>query len=563
MNEGTGLDKRRLFIGRIVLVAGAAWLAVLARLSYAWHEQYRQTLFAVATLEESSRVRSHTLQLHLLHLASQLLGVSAAAEGVRTQTIALNTVALDALHRLADSQWAVSPALWAIGFMVIAVAVYWMKEGRIDQLEREHRALKEQLLAITKGWASLGEHSNPVDAMHSILAEVSQHTVVRGAAIYRLTAQRSDSLTFYASHGKLALPARSIPQLFLEPSRGLIGEALATTQPRYSGDDASEGYLVPGVRMERVAIFPLMYQQRPWGILLLQSERSGWFSTHRDLLEVLAQEIGIAAASADAAEEVRKHRLMEDRARMQAEILANVSHELRTPLGLVKGYLETLQNGGARLTAEERTEFLSVAVQETHELESLIDQLLTMSEWDNAEPPLHLEWFPLAPWASQLLDRYPIWDRERIRISGMHEVRRGFGDRRSLTTAVSDLLQNALKYSMRHVDLSFQANRSGWRIQVRDYGPGVPPGDLEKIFERFFRSATHAQSAIRGSGLGLAIVKRIAEAHGGSVQADNVPAEGGFWVSIFVPWAEDPKQDSTERAEGEKTWTRQQAEYWS
>ncbi len=543
---------------RVLLGAGVAWLAVLARMSYEWHVRYRQMLFAVATLEESTRVRDRVLQVHLLHLASQLLGVSSPAVGVRNQTAALNEVALAALHRLADSQWAVSPALWAIGFVTMAVAIYWIKEGRIDQLEREHRALKEQLLAITKGWASLGEHSNPEDAMHSILAEVAQHTVVRRAAIYRLTTDRSDSLTLYASHGKLALPARSIPEMFLEPQRGLIGEALATAQPRYSGDDASLGYVIPGVRMERVAIFPLLYQQRSWGILLLQSEQSGWFSSQRDLLEVLAQEIGIAAASADAAEEVRKHRLMEDRARMQAEILANVSHELRTPLGLVKGYLETLERAGERLNVEERTEFLSVAVQETHELETLIDQLLTMSEWDNAEPPLHLEWFSLEPWVSQLLGRYPIWERERIRLVGLNEVHRGFGDRRSLTTAVSDLVQNALKYSTRQVDVGFREERNGWRIQVRDYGPGVPAADLEKIFERFFRSPAQAQSEIRGSGLGLAIVKRIAEAHGGTVQADNVPAEGGFRVTIFVPWAQHPKQALSERGEG-ATWTRRQA----
>ena len=183
---------------------------------------------------------------------------------------------------------------------------------------------------------------------------------------------------------------------------------------------------------------------------------------------------------------------------MQAEILANVSHELRTPLGLVKGYLETLQRAGERLAVDTRREFLSVAVQETGELEMLIDQLLTMSQWDNAEWPFEPRWFPLAPWLLPLLDRYPVWDRERIQVRGGDRLPHLYGDPRALTTAVSDLLQNALKYSSNEVKLTFREQPEGWMVEVRDFGPGVPSADVEKIFERFYRSPQHAKSEIRG-----------------------------------------------------------------
>lgn len=544
------MQKRPLVVWHAILAASIVWLLVLARMSYLWHAHYRQIMWSIATLDESTTVRSAGLRRHLLHLAAVLLGLDQLPTGTRPRTIYLNQASLNALHHLVATQWIISPAMWSIGFMVMAVAIYWIKEGRISQLEAEHRRLTEQLLAITKGWGSLGAHANPEDAMHSILAEVSQHTVVERAAIYRLTDETRDSLRLYATHGKITLPPRPVPLLFLEPNRGLIGEVLTLNQPRYSGDDGSAGYLLPGVRMQRVAIFPLRYQERSWGILLLQSDQMGWFSAHRDLLEVLAQEIAIAAASTDVAEQDRKHRLLEDRARLQAEILANVSHELRTPLGLVKGYLETLQNTGERLALAERKEFLSVAVHETHELETLIDQLLTMSQWDNAEPPLKMERFLLAPWVNQLLERYSIWDRERIRLIGCDKTVWVCGDVRSLTTAVSDLIQNALKYATGPLDVTFRLASDGWMVAVRDYGPGVPSADMDKIFERFFRSPIHAQSEVRGSGLGLAIVKRIADAHGGTVHAENVRDGGGFRMTLFVPWA-TMRGDAIPEGEGE------------
>nr|WP_275107300.1 ATP-binding protein [Sulfobacillus harzensis] len=374
--------------------------------------------------------------------------------------------------------------------------------------------------------------------MEAILAEVAQHTAMKHAAIYRLTRDRRDSLRLYAVHGQLTLSERPVPAMFLEADRGLVGEALWLNVPRYSGDDGSGGYLIPGVRQARVAVFPLRYQERPWGILLWQSDQSGWFATYRDLLEVLAQEIAIAAASAEAADAARRHHLMEERARMQSEILANVSHELRTPLGLVKGYLETLERAGDRLLAEERSEFLQVAVQETRELEALIEQLLTMSTLDSTGIPFQPQWFSLESWLNQLLDRFPVWERSRIRAVGFEQENlRGYGDAKALITAVSDLVQNALKYSEGAVEVAYGASETGWRVSVRDFGPGVPTADMDKIFERFYRSPVHAQSEIRGSGLGLSIVKRIAEAHGGTVHAENMPDPKGFRVAILLPWA--------------------------
>lgn len=519
----------------ILLGLGAVWLLLLARLSYVWHAHYRATLLALSTLQEAKQIRSPVLQGHLLQMASSLLGGPSLHGHHATQRAVLGAMAVTRLHGLEKTEWFVSPPLWAIGFIVMIVAVYWMKEGRIATLEAEHASLKEQLLAIARGWASVQANPDGRQVMHNILKELVQHTAVTAAAIYRLTDNRTDCLELYVSIGRLSLIEKPIPRLFLEEERGLVGESLATNEARYSGDFGELGYLVPGTRLPRVAVFPSRYRDRNWGILLLSGDQRGWFHTYRNVLEVLAQEVAIAAASADAVEQARRHQLMEERARMQSDILANVSHELRTPLGLVKGYLETLQASGTKMTEADRREFLDVAVAETGSLELLIEQLLTMSQIENEAVSHQPRWFRVESWLTKTLSRHSAEARQRIRVVGtVSTTRRVFGDPRTLTTVLSDLIENALKYSDSVIEVHIQTGMDSWGVTVRDYGPGVPPDALDRVFERFYRAPAQAQSEIRGTGLGLSIARHIVEVHQGAIDARNA-SDGGFIVSLQLP----------------------------
>lgn len=541
------LRRRGSAPGAMLMGAGAAWLLILARLSFTWHVHYRQTVLALSTLQQAERVTSPALRGRLLQYAASLLGVPLphAALGVSH----LSNVAMRTMDHLVSTEWFISPALWVLGFVIMGVALYWMKEGRLAALEAERALLKDQLLAIARGWASLATTSDSRQVVQNILSELAQHTNVTSAAIYRLTPVNSDALKRYASLGELSLSDGPIPRLFLEPDRGLVGEALAANQPRYSGDYAESGYLVPGVRMPRVAVFPARYHDQNWGILLLSSTQPRWFFTYREVLEVLAQEVALAAASADMAAESRRHQLIEERARMQSDILANVSHELRTPLGLVKGYLETLQASSQQMSPQDRQDFLNIAVQETGELEALIDQLLTMSQMESADVPHQPRWFAVERWIAQSLDRHPAWDRERVRVKVSGNLDWVFGDARHLTTVLSGLLENALKYSSKAVEVQVEAAPRSWGFQVRDYGPGIDPDAAERIFERFYRAPVHAQSEIRGSGLGLSIAKRIVAKHGGTIKARNASG-GGLIMDVRLPQGGD--EHGEERADGRR-----------
>ncbi len=516
--------------GIAVLFLGVAMVAVLGRASFLWHQHYSRIVLALSTMREARHVTSPVLRRHLLHLAAALVGAKPG-----TVPAALGAAAFAQLEHLGASEWFGSPAVWAIAFLVIVVGVYWMREGHIAWLETERSILKQQMLALARGWASLATDPNPREVMQRILAEVGHHTALGSAAIYRLTDDHFDSLELYASFGPFRLSDQPIPKIFLVPGRGLVGQTIVDNVPRYSGDYGEVDYLIPGVRKPRVGVFPLRYQNEPWGALLLTSNETNWYFTYRNLLDILAQEIAIAAATSELAQAARRNRIMEERAQMQSEILANVSHELRTPLGLVKGYLETLQKSWGRMSPADRGEFLDVALGETHQLEELIEHLLVMSRVDSEEMMFRPALLELGEWFRNVVEHYPVWDRDRIRVVGsVPENTVVSGDPRGLQTALGDLLQNALKYSSGLVDVEFHVAGQTWGFAVRDYGPGVAPSELPKIFERFYRSPAHAQSEIRGSGLGLAIVERIVALHGGSVSGENARPQG-FVVRVSLP----------------------------
>lgn len=512
--------------GKVVIV-----LVPLAFLGFdaaqrAWLARYHRAAVAWSALEAAARAPAGT-KGHLIRYAAHLLGAPVDRSSGDLKRLALARMAPAPLH--------VPGGLVVLLLFVIAVlGVYWVKEQALERLEADHRLLKQQLLAIAGGWASVATQADPREAMTRILSEVGRHTALDSAAVYRLTrGDRLHGVSLYSRIGSVLPLGVDVPRLFLGAGFGLVGDALQEGVALYSGDDGERGYLIPGVRHPRVAVFPLRFRDADWGVLLLYADERGWFYRYRDLLDVVSQEIAILGTAADLAEEARRTALYEELARVRSEIVANVSHELRTPLGLVKGYLETLHDAGEKLSRSERIEFLEVAMQETRELESLIDHLLLMSRLDSTGPELQRGWFAFEDWMRGIVRGWSQDAEARIQIHAAPGAR-VYGDRDQLKTALENLVQNALKYSSGTVEVSLAAESGGWTVRVADRGPGVPPGDLERIFERFYRAPGAARSSIRGSGLGLSIARRIVERHEGRVYATNRP-KGGLELVVWLP----------------------------
>jgi two-component system phosphate regulon sensor histidine kinase PhoR len=215
--------------------------------------------------------------------------------------------------------------------------------------------------------------------------------------------------------------------------------------------------------------------------------------------------------------------------RTREEFVANVSHELRTPLSHIRGYVETLL-GGAKDDPEVATRFLQTIERNAGRLQSLIEDLLTISELESGRVTLNVQPVSLCAVVEK------VWEDFKARagaktIALCNETAElvVLGDMGRLEQVLSNLVDNAIKYGRnggRVVIGGRKTAAGGAEIFVQDDGPGLPGEALERVFERFYRVDKARSREQGGTGLGLSIVKHIIQSHGGKVWAVSTPGQG-------------------------------------
>lgn len=226
--------------------------------------------------------------------------------------------------------------------------------------------------------------------------------------------------------------------------------------------------------------------------------------------------------------------------RLRSDLLATVSHDLRTPLAAIRGAASAvLHSPTATLSASER-EMLEDTSSEAERLARLVENLLQLGRLDQGRLTLTRVWTPVDElFDAALRQSARAADTSRIRINLPVEPLLCWADEPIIIQALSNLIDNALKYAPTgEISLSAARDAHHIRFEVSDRGPGFPPGDPSTYFERFRRADTPATRSARGSGLGLAICRAAAIAHGGALEAFNAP-EGGARVALLLPCPSD------------------------
>ncbi len=217
---------------------------------------------------------------------------------------------------------------------------------------------------------------------------------------------------------------------------------------------------------------------------------------------------------------------------MRKDFVANVSHELRTPIHLIRGFAETLRSDPA---VGDAAKYLEIIERNAVRMERIVADLLQLArlERDPADW-LHLEVCSLdavCEAASEAIE--PQASAKSVKIAAELQPGLRFSANAGLVEqAIVNLLENAVRYSPNGsiVRLEGKTGAGFVEICVRDYGPGIPAPDLERIFERFYRADKSRDRKSGGTGLGLAIVRHIAMAHGGSISAESWAGEGSRFV---------------------------------
>ena len=213
--------------------------------------------------------------------------------------------------------------------------------------------------------------------------------------------------------------------------------------------------------------------------------------------------------------------------RMRRDLVANVSHELRTPIGALRAKLENLVDGVE--TPDKRT--LDAMLRQVERLGNLVEQLLDLSRLESGAVPLERSSFQAAPLLDGVVEEW----RTRAEIRDVRIVSAAEpdgleldGDQERLRQVLANLVANAVRHSPRGGQVLVRASREDGHalLEVVDEGPGIPPGEAERVFERFYRSDQARSSEEGGSGLGLAIARWIVELHGGTIRAEDADPHG-------------------------------------
>lgn len=220
-------------------------------------------------------------------------------------------------------------------------------------------------------------------------------------------------------------------------------------------------------------------------------------------------------------------------AQLQSDFAATVSHEFRSPLTGIRQLGEMLLAGRAAHDAPRRRQYYELICRESDRLTRLVENILDFSRIEHGHKQYHFEKIDTGDWLRGLAgiaeQRRPI---ETSLPPGLPAVQ---GDREALSSAVLNLLDNAIKYSPADAPVVLRASGGeGWvTIEVRDQGCGIAPEEQRRIFDRFYRSANTYGGPAKGVGLGLALVKRIADAHGARLHVESTPGHGStFHLSL-------------------------------
>ena len=331
---------------------------------------------------------------------------------------------------------------------------------------------------------------------------------------------------------------------------GIVGHVVRTGES-YLADDVSDDpyhYAPEEVVVRSEVCVPIRDEGRLIGAIDVESERLSDFGEQdRSLLEAVADTVAVGLRNARLFDEAHQRaeelgialEQLEELDRLKDELIQNVSHELRSPLALIRGYAEMLQMGELGELGPEQQTPVDVIVRRAHMLGDLVEDIALILEVGASCPeptPVRLE----------MLARAAIEDFQIVASEAALTLWAEIPDRLPpvqhnatyLRRVLDNLLGNAVKFTHEGGEIGIVVRRDGdWAVlEVSDTGIGIPPDQLERVFERFYQVDGSSRRRYGGMGLGLSLVKDLVEPYGGSVDVESEVGRGTtFTVRLPLP----------------------------
>lgn len=304
------------------------------------------------------------------------------------------------------------------------------------------------------------------------------------------------------------------------------------------------------IREHGVIYYPLNGSRSCQGVLAIRLGRAD-SSELKAFLDTFCHLIAQTIERLQFATQAREAKLAADTEALRNALLSSISHDLRTPLTRIVGAIGDLIDNDTGLTEGVRLEVCQLVLDEAQRMSELTGKLLDMARLSSGEIVLHRDWNAIEEIVGSALNRLEKQLRERpVRTLLPDDLPLLWIDAVLIEQVLVNLIENAAKYSpaTSPIDISSQIENGYCLLRVADYGPGIPLGQEQKIFEKFHRAAPETGQS--GVGLGLALCKSIVEAHGGTIEVRNRPGKGAEFA-LSLPLREPPALSATEIQPGD------------
>ncbi len=218
--------------------------------------------------------------------------------------------------------------------------------------------------------------------------------------------------------------------------------------------------------------------------------------------------------------------------RQSRELISNISHDLKTPITAIKGYVEGIMDGVAD-TPEKVDKYIKTIYNKANDMDKLINELTIYSGIDNNRIPYNFHRINVADYFGDCVEEVGLdLDSKNIKLNYSNMVASDtivIADPEQMKKVINNIISNSVKYMDKPngtIDIRILDAVDSIRVELEDNGKGIAQKDLQRIFERFYRTDASRNSAQGGSGIGLSIVKKIIEDHGGYIWATSKEGEG-------------------------------------
>jgi two-component system sensor histidine kinase KdpD len=326
--------------------------------------------------------------------------------------------------------------------------------------------------------------------------------------------------------GRLESPALTEqPGNFLEPDLSVAQWVFDHGKPAGLGTDT-----LPATSAQYL---PLTGTRQTLGVLAVRptQRRRLLLPEQRHLLETFAGQIALAIERANLAEEAERARITAETESVRNTLLASISHDLRTPLSVITAASSALIDPSLQLDQVSRASLLRSIDAKGREMSDIISNVLEMMRLDAGRVNLKCDWEPVEDLVGTTLARLEASLRGRqVSVNIPKTLPVVYVDGALVSQLLFNLLDNCIKHTPAGTPITVSAGLEGdkVRVVVEDAGPGLPPGDPERLFAKFQRGRDEGNTG--GAGLGLAICRAIADAHGGSIHATARDVGGAKFV---------------------------------